>query len=704
MENKNKSQTILASVISYRLNNLTLDQDFKLLMIKLDNKIRLGKFQKLLRSCSVQAVTGYQLKYLVLLNKETDWPVLEGMLVTQIRFSTISENGVYPNQILQLLLNQQTLDAGKVSKESYTNGLYVSRKDMKHTLRDGREQRIALNITANWEHDLEMKTTTFTEKLNPQASDELYYWNQTFNRMERSQIGSTHKLYKKENIYNEKNNIKFVSFEELTKFEQSKVGIVQEIKAAINKNMSSYLIAEMNFRQFPLVKYSHPKLPQKEDIWQLLKGQSINIYFDVSEPLTGALANEIVNSLKHSATLKSLQIQVNLSQSAKSGLNIQVVRDARNNDGVKEAYEVGTAEQIIQHITVENFGQMNSKSQTFKWRSTGISDVAGDNKVIKLIQELIVKQDIVHEYMRPVTNQLVYLTGKYQFYKIDWLDKRQTQVMITKLWVEETNQLKFKSQTVDVNNLVADDEFTEIARGILSVVHRKKKKSIWDTVECVIKCQSGFVIIQQTPRQTMISLDEIAEKMAVSDPNKKIRRSTMMTELENLRKSHESEFDYQEAVDKMLMVIGQLGVTPQLGQTKSVLKGKGVNFKTGKVQQINQELEQQGEFAFGNTVRQKRNAAQVLGLHGIGLVNIDGKYHYFVGTDKGLRPSLVRAYRLRRLIPITGDGSQIPDLFEDLLAMMDVEFVRNGQYTVLPFPVKYLREYQEYQKRLAARK
>lgn len=173
---ENESRTILANVVKYRLNKVALDQDFKLLIVKLDDKMRLRKFQSLLRACSAQAVTGYQLKYLVLLNKGNDWPVLEGMEVTQIRFSTISENGVYKNQILQLLLNQQTLDAGNVTKESYTNGLYVSRKEMAHTLRDGREQRIALNITANWEKDLEMKAVTFTEKLNPQASDELYYW------------------------------------------------------------------------------------------------------------------------------------------------------------------------------------------------------------------------------------------------------------------------------------------------------------------------------------------------------------------------------------------------------------------------------------------------------------------------------------------------------------------------------------------------
>ena len=32
--------------------------------------------------------------------------------------------------------------------------------------------------------------------------------------------------------------------------------------------------------------------------------------------------------------------------------------------------------------------------------------------------------------------------------------------------------------------------------------------------------------------------------------------------------------------------------------------------------------------------------------------------------------------------------------FKELLSLMAVEFVRNGQYTVLPFPFKYLREYK----------
>ena len=32
-------------------------------------------------------------------------------------------------------------------------------------------------------------------------------------------------------------------------------------------------------------------------------------------------------------------------------------------------------------------------------------------------------------------------------------------------------------------------------------------------------------------------------------------------------------------------------------------------------------------------------------------------------------------------------------LFDELAHMLKVEFVRNGQYTVVPFPIKYLNEH-----------
>ena len=60
---------------------------------------------------------------------------------------------------------------------------------------------------------------------------------------------------------------------------------------------------------------------------------------------------------------------------------------------------------------------------------------------------------------------------------------------------------------------------------------------------------------------------------------------------------------------------------------------------------------------------------------------------YYVGA-KSKRISYPNACCMRKVVSL---GDEIE--YEELLPLMVVEFVRNNQYTVLPFPYKYLREY-----------
>lgn len=67
----------------------------------------------------------------------------------------------------------------------------------------------------------------------------------------------------------------------------------------------------------------------------------------------------------------------------------------------------------------------------------------------------------------------------------------------------------------------------------------------------------------------------------------------------------------------------------------------------------------------------------------------EAKY-YFVGTiGEGMRAKVVTAANIRKIIPYK---DALP-MFNDLLPLMNVTFVHNGQLTVMPFPFKYLREY-----------
>lgn len=64
--------------------------------------------------------------------------------------------------------------------------------------------------------------------------------------------------------------------------------------------------------------------------------------------------------------------------------------------------------------------------------------------------------------------------------------------------------------------------------------------------------------------------------------------------------------------------------------------------------------------------------------------------HYFVGCSvEAINSSFKDSCHLRKIVAVK--NSQL--VFQDLLKTMDVDFVRTGQSTVIPFPFKYIREY-----------
>ena len=64
--------------------------------------------------------------------------------------------------------------------------------------------------------------------------------------------------------------------------------------------------------------------------------------------------------------------------------------------------------------------------------------------------------------------------------------------------------------------------------------------------------------------------------------------------------------------------------------------------------------------------------------------------YYFVGEiGEGMRNSISHSTNIRQIVRY----KDAPDFFEQLLPLMSVSFVKNGQLTVIPFPYKYLREY-----------
>lgn len=70
----------------------------------------------------------------------------------------------------------------------------------------------------------------------------------------------------------------------------------------------------------------------------------------------------------------------------------------------------------------------------------------------------------------------------------------------------------------------------------------------------------------------------------------------------------------------------------------------------------------------------------------------DGLY-YYVGKRKGMKFDLNTACHIRKMILLEGDFDEAFNNF--ILEQLRVDFVRNEEYTVLPFIRKYINEFNK---------
>ena len=219
-------------------------------------------------------------------------------------------------------------------------------------------------------------------------------------------------------------------------------------------------------------------------------------------------------------------------------------------------------------------------------------------------------------------------------------------------------------------------------------------------VECIIYNDISKVnVIYITKQFTLPNLDKLTTDLALSDKNKMISKSRIINMLLLFEK------DNTELTEAEKKEIANL--------RKNIIKEPSDNIllasllKDVRIQSIGRILDYFEEHDADNPqfllhARPKagdnmyENFNSLLGLK---IAKINGIYEYFVGKKKeALQYSLAFSCRIRSVNPwINGEPNNSGTVFLDEFAhMLTVEFVRNGQYTVIPFPMKYLREYQRF--------
>lgn len=154
--------------LDYKINMMQLQADFKFLFVKIKDMSAFKEYNKLLASWSPQAVTrisGRDTKgdYLIMFRQLPALPNIDGLEFHKILLDDMRDFKIYPNHLLQLLINQQSAHEKSLSEPCKTPELLISGQDWYRQFLDMRQQYYALKLKVNWQQDLDLSIQTFTQ-------------------------------------------------------------------------------------------------------------------------------------------------------------------------------------------------------------------------------------------------------------------------------------------------------------------------------------------------------------------------------------------------------------------------------------------------------------------------------------------------------------------------------------------------------------
>lgn len=135
--------------------------------------------------------------------------------------------------------------------------------------------------------------------------------------------------------------------------------------------------------------------------------------------------------------------------------------------------------------------------------------------------------------------------------------------------------------------------------------------------------------------------------------------------------------EYSQMIDKFIENEKVEGIVFYDGELSTIKKTPLITFP--EMYKLHENLKS------GNrSIRNKKYSEEIFsGILDIRKFKFEGKEYYFSGiASSGIQKSMARAINVREI-----EGNL------DILPLMSVDFVRNGQTTVIPFPFKYLKEY-----------
>lgn len=501
----------------------------------------------------------------------------------------------------------------------------------------------------------------------------------------------------------------FLNFNSYQQYLLSKSGLIAQFFNDVKSQLSDYL----NINQFPIMNYAsfdNPRLEYENTDYEAYffnKERNFSVVDTVNNTESKELQNLIIEQLKSEYNISSVK-----KERTENNYVIEIIHDKDSGfyDSKKEdnsqflfpellkpdQHNLFTEQDIIQHVTIENFKLSNPLSEVDEKKRKNIIKLNHD-MMKNIIQELIIKGDIYDRRISIVNwseskewNFVCCGTGKWNKLK----KCREYIYYKANISIDGTLSLT----TFDSTKFPEDTEWEIIDK--IFRFYNKKSNVKFHPVECIIYNDISKVnVIYKTKQFTLPNLDKLTTDLALSDKNKIVSKDRISNLLLSFEKDN---LELTEAEKKEITILRR-NIEKESSDRillDSLLKDVRIQ-SIGRILDYFEEQDADNpQFLLHARPRAGDNMYENFNsLLGLKIAKINGIYEYFVGKKKeALKYSLPCSCIIRSVNPwINGELNKSGDVFLDEYAhMLTVEFVRNGQYTVIPFPMKYLREYQRF--------
>lgn len=473
-------------------------------------------------------------------------------------------------------------------------------------------------------------------------------------------------LYKKHSYLKRHNTVDFIKFSDFNQFCKSKLGVMERFLRDVKQKLGSYMKLETVDKRDTEIFRPDKKLSDDSNIRKMLSDYSLNIVDCCDSDTSQEIAVQLVKEF-----WDRYDVEVQIGSLQKGMLNLRIIHNAEyymDHSDLTDPHKDDISGFIVQHVTVEDF--VDKK---------GLISKHGFEKII---QELMIKSD----------NQ------QKQMSAYDWRDlklKNDTIFAVRKKIESDNKEMYWQYYVMKIHpdGNFGYDHFGE--NDYVSTTEREELINAYELLSstlfrrgCEIECIIGdglenYTAIGKTKEFTRPDTDKLYDALFQTQPNVTVRKSVLFGYLDEFVEVNE---EYRQCAFELKEKLQDADELLTKGQIHKMMNLHSNGYKV-----LNRWLHSEHNLWIYSEFKSADSGMEMANLTRIQYYPDkwdDDSFYYFVGSKNTAKDRVARACPIRRVTSVVEPFSR-----KFLFSMLAVDFVRNGQYTVIPFPLKYLREY-----------